>query len=386
MIRNKIRYIIYLSSKIFKAKRKRLCSEDKILLVSHELSQTGAPILLLNMAKELHSKGYDIYVISLKYGVLINQFSKISKIRVIYSRLVFNITIRKLRKKGFIHAICNTTVVGGLTRNLYDADFETISLVHELPNIIKSLNIRNNPSILVKNSKIVYFPSNFVYSKFLEFTDYFENYKILPQGLYISKEHKPEKKHAKKLLQDKYCIDFKNLVLSVATGDERKGFDIFLDLAIKNRFQDTYYCWVGNIDNKILKRELKKANITKIKNFVQFKFITNFNDLIVFYDAADIYLMTSREEPFGSVVLEAFNSETPVIGFDNAGGFIDVVKSGETGLLAEYCNVEDMISKIEYLLSNKTIRTEMGKKAKMLVGNFKFIDYVSDIVSNFSKE
>ena len=48
-------------------------------------------------------------------------------------------------------------------------------------------------------------------------------------------------------------------------------------------------------------------------------------DIGLYNAGADLYLLTSREDPFPNVVLEALDAKLPVIGFKNAGGFEDVV-------------------------------------------------------------
>lgn len=65
-------------------------------------------------------------------------------------------------------------------------------------------------------------------------------------------------------------------------------------------------------------------------------------------------------------VLEAFAMGKPVIG-SNIGGIPEMVIDGETGLLFEPGNHEDLKEKIDYLLNNALKIVEMGKKARQKV-------------------
>ena len=61
-------------------------------------------------------------------------------------------------------------------------------------------------------------------------------------------------------------------------------------------------------------------------------------------------------------VIEAFASGKPVIGA-RIGGIPELVKDGETGLLFESGNIDDLRDKIQCLLTNPDKIVEMGKKA-----------------------
>jgi glycosyltransferase involved in cell wall biosynthesis len=62
-------------------------------------------------------------------------------------------------------------------------------------------------------------------------------------------------------------------------------------------------------------------------------------------------------------VLEAFAQGKPVIAA-RIGGIPELVIDGETGLLFEPGNAEDLRAKIEFLLTNPDLAREMGKKAR----------------------
>ena len=71
-------------------------------------------------------------------------------------------------------------------------------------------------------------------------------------------------------------------------------------------------------------------------------------------------------EPFGFTVLESFALGKPVIGAD-IGSIPDLVKNGYTGTLFRPGDVKDLAEKINYLLDNKNLISEMGKNARETV-------------------
>lgn len=83
------------------------------------------------------------------------------------------------------------------------------------------------------------------------------------------------------------------------------------------------------------------------------------------YSAADIFVIPSLYEAFGQTALEAMACGTPVVGFDT-GGIPDMVKPGETGLLAQVGDHVDLAEKIQYLIDNAGERLRMGANARKL--------------------
>ncbi|MFV2048199.1 glycosyltransferase family 4 protein [Metabacillus sp. YM-086] len=86
-------------------------------------------------------------------------------------------------------------------------------------------------------------------------------------------------------------------------------------------------------------------------------------DLAKVYAASDLFVFPSPTETFGNVVLEALASGTPVIGA-NSGGVKNIFKENQTGHLCEPRNVEQFTNAIIHLLTNHSLKTQMGKEAR----------------------
>lgn len=255
-------------------------------------------------------------------------------------------------------------------------------LIHELPNAIKSLKIEKRATVIAELSDRVVFPSSFVHKKFLQFGAV-ENYLIRPQGLYLTVNHTVDYKRSFKELDKELDIGNRKIVINVATGELRKGFDIFLQIANKLRKEkEILFIWIGSVNEKIYQEVLKGD---KSDNLVLYGYVDDASHLAKFYDCADVLLLTSREEPFGSIVLEAFHAGTPVIGFENAGGFIDTVISGKTGELVEYENIDKMVNSLEKLLKDDKTLREYSRNCVELSENYKFDKYVEKIMEIFDE-
>jgi N-acetyl-alpha-D-glucosaminyl L-malate synthase BshA len=86
-------------------------------------------------------------------------------------------------------------------------------------------------------------------------------------------------------------------------------------------------------------------------------------NIVDYLSAADVLLLPSEQESFGLAALEAMACEVPVIA-SRVGGIPEVVTDGETGFLSEVGDVEKMGEDAARLLSDATLRREMGKRAR----------------------
>jgi len=86
-------------------------------------------------------------------------------------------------------------------------------------------------------------------------------------------------------------------------------------------------------------------------------------NIVDYLSAADVLLLPSEQESFGLAALEAMACEVPVIA-SRVGGIPEVVTDGETGFLSEMGDVERMAEGAARLLSDTTLRREMGKRAR----------------------
>ena len=349
-------------------------NKKRILLVGHDAQKGGAEILLKNMIQELRKQDVEIAVLVKYNGPLIESYKELAPTFIIDSQEKIEYYARELNKNRFESAILNTVLSGNLIPTLQENEFYTVSLIHELPGMINTLNAEEYANIIANTADVVVFPSTFVANKFEELHKIKRKKVIDPQGLYnLYSDFNKEK--SRLLLKYKHDIPENNhIILNVGLGEQRKGFDLFYETSQK--LKDNYtFIWVGHISDEMKEKYLEDIN--NAENIILPGYISNNDELMAYFDACDLFLLPSREDPFPSVVLEAFNAQKPVIGFKDAGGFQDIVIDNKTGFLVDFESTEELTKKIKLICQDEELKNYLGGNAKKLCEQYDFSNYVN---------
>lgn len=81
-------------------------------------------------------------------------------------------------------------------------------------------------------------------------------------------------------------------------------------------------------------------------------------------EKSSIYTMTSLEEAFGIVLIEAQSFGIPCIAFDSARGALEIIKDKENGFLIPNRDLKMMAEKIDVLAQDYELRRRLGEKAR----------------------
>ncbi|MED4476082.1 glycosyltransferase [Oceanobacillus caeni] len=101
----------------------------------------------------------------------------------------------------------------------------------------------------------------------------------------------------------------------------------------------------GELDNE-LKKLAKDLSIHDRVHFIGFQ-----HNPYIFFEKADLFVLTSIHEGFGHVIAEALATGTPVISTNCQSGPKEVLDDGKYGLLTEVGNVEELAGKMLKILS-----------------------------------
>ena len=350
--------------------------DKKIVFVTHSTSKTGAPLLGYNIVKELIRKKYKVTTISLDIDGEGNLYKDFKRVSTHFFSKPSSKTLRLLKNKGYKRYIFNSFASAPILSKIYDKDVDATFLIHELPDVIMKLDLVKYIETVDKCSKTIIFPSNFTKNRYEEKFGKNKSYTIVrPQGIYQCKDIDISREEAKKEICKMLNIDLKKeILLCVGTGDERKGVDLFYKLASNMVRQKKYeFVWIGPFYYKLESQYIDLPNVYHIK------YVDSEELLYKFYKSATFYLMISRSEPFGTVVLESFSAGTPVIAFDNAGGYLDVLKNNSTGFLVKYLDLNNYMQVIVKKRTTKELLNVINN-AKKVLSNFKFSDYVTYLI------
>jgi phosphatidylinositol alpha-1,6-mannosyltransferase len=163
-----------------------------------------------------------------------------------------------------------------------------------------------------------------------------------------------------------YGLEGKKIILTIGRLEVRKGHDMVirtLPLIIKE-IPEIIYLIIGKGDEEArLKSLVKELNV---ENFVYFIEDAPQENLPLFYNICDLFIMVSREikdtgnvEGFGLVYLEANACGKPVIA-GRSGGVEDAVIDGFNGLMVNPENMEEIKIAIIQLLKNKNLAFKLG--------------------------
>lgn len=370
------------------ATRKALLSESnkRVIVVSHDAHPHGAQFLALGMVRSLKVDLHlEVEVVLLGEGRLKEDFSRLAVVHDLGPRSFSNGDIERITRsfvnRGFSRAIVNTTVSGRIVPIFAELGIDCICLIHELPGIIRDHGLDQRALDIANFAKAVVFPAHVVAEGFSQFATVDPNKIVIrPQGLYRRNKWRLNKSNARTELRS--LLGLSNdvrIVLAVGYADHRKGVDLFVDCAlnVSSRRSDVDFVWVGHWDERI-KREVD-SRLHHFGSGRRVHFVGYTPDTSLYHAGADVYALTSREDPFPNVVLESFDAGVPVVAFRNTGG-ASLLVSEMGGPVVEQYDIEAFSASICSLLDNPLDLKRLGLEAQSLVeSRFGFRAYLFDL-------
>ena len=345
-----------------------------VLLISHEASRTGAPVLTWNILQEF-SESHNTIVLLLGDGSLLPNFQiDANETYLIPSAKHNEHTARHLVKElkhrhRLAFAILNSIETGALCRPLTLAGIPSILLIHEFAaNTMpreKFLDSRTWASTilfstqLTKDDAMRCFPGGV-----------FDDALVLPQGrctipraitlpnnLSFREDSTPV--DALQMVSGK-----RKLVIGIGSVCIRKGVDIFIEVASQMKAQagdDAFeFLWVGSgyPDYDPEYSAFLADHIQRVGLSDSLFIVPDTDNLEALYDRASLLLLTSRLDPLPNIAIDAICKGLPIVCFDKASGIADVLKDSHLGAdcVAAYINPSDMASKALRLCEDSTKR------------------------------
>ena len=158
-------------------------------------------------------------------------------------------------------------------------------------------------------------------------------------------------------------------VLALGRVVEKKGFDLLIRgfALVADRHLDVSLAIGG--DGRTLPVLRGLAAELGIADRVRFLGRLTRSQVAAAMNSAELFVMPSRLEPFGIVVLEAWRAGRAVIA-TSRGGPPEFVDAGVTGLLADPFDTAALAAALDRLLGDQTYRLTIGKAARDRVADF----------------
>ena len=156
-------------------------------------------------------------------------------------------------------------------------------------------------------------------------------------------------------------------LITVGRFVPQKGYDRLIKLwpKIYNRYSDwTLHLYGTGPDEQLLKEIIENNNVKGVYLHAPVK---NIKDA---YIDASIYVLPSRFEGFGMVLIEAMACGLPCVSFDCPCGPADIIKNDIDGFLVPINQEDLLIQKITLLMENNKLRESMGLEAKKNVSRY----------------
>ena len=178
--------------------------------------------------------------------------------------------------------------------------------------------------------------------------------KCIPNMLVVYPEHEPKETNVRKR------------VISVGRYAYQKGYDMLLESwqMVQEKHPDWSLHVYGSHDGGVGDYEqlLEQIKRYQIKNVFLHQ---STNDVYSCYAQSDFYVMSSRFESFGLVLIEAMSCGLPVISFDCKYGPQSIIQDGETGLLVPQGNTKKLANAICSMIENDEMRQRMAMNARI---------------------
>lgn len=366
-----------IKNSLFKGRKSYIDSKETIVLVSHQSSATGAPLLGLNIGKNLSGK-YNLINYVMEKSTIHDSFLDDCFLLVDATNINNNLIVPRIfdylnTKYHLKVVICNSVVTHSVLSVARDLRIPALSLIHEFTGYrVPSGIMRDNiiaadrvilPAKIVQDSLTDYLKDVEIISNFPK------NISIYPQGKlpFIPKTY-GDSDSVSQILQK---IDIRNkdeykIIVGAGSIDIRKGVDLFISIAryTKQNYKGKCkFVWVGDglresdyAYSYWLQREIKIFDLGD-----DFIFLEHQQSLDTIFSIADIYCLTSRMDPFPNIAIDALEANLPIACFKDASGTVEFLeKYNAESIIVDYLDTYQLGHEIANYLTKNTNKTNIN--------------------------
>ena len=395
--------------------------KKKVLFISHDANRAGSQLLLLQLLKHLRKRGVPMHLLLCNGGELEGDFEKIVSITRLYpeersvlkkpiaGKILKKVQLFKHYEKRFLKEENDRIIAELKSKNIglvfvnsianaevfhtflpFFHDLPVVLFAHELAMSVKIYTRESHLDFLLSKTQHLIAVSKAVSSYYVT---HFNFPKEQVSTFTLIDHHFIDKKRLEaspKLLETNYGIPSDALVIGGCGNAEwRKGNDIFNWIARSVIRQTTplpvYFVWIGAGPQheiyELIENDIKNMGLAE-----RIVLIPPTPQALDYIARFDVFLLSSREDPYPLVVLEAALLEIPVVCFQDAGGAPELIES-DAGYAVPFLDFNAASDAITRLVKDPELRKTMGKTARRKVlerhNTTKSIDNVEAIIQKY---
>lgn len=330
-------------------------SAPKLLVVSHDAALAGAQLIVLENVRHWAGSGVDCRVLLLGSGPLETRFAEhcptacIDDLGNLNRSRAVRVVLDDLGNRGWTPdaAFCNTVAAVDAADELRRRRIPVTSAVYELPTSIDdALGGRRTIERVMSSSRRVIVASAFVRDRLAS------AYGINPDRLEpahtgVLARDLPERSDARAAIRRELGVpDDTAVVLGCGSIHHRKGTDLFVAAAAetmrlsteRQRPRPTVFVWVGEDQSGATFGNWCRHDAERLGVTGTVRFVGADPNPARWFAGADMFALTSREDPYPMVNLEAINAGLPVIAFEGGGGAPEILNPNTIGATVPYAD------------------------------------------------
>ncbi|MFM6949321.1 MAG: glycosyltransferase family 4 protein [Aquirufa sp.] len=369
-------------------------SNPKVLFVSHDANIAGAQRILLHILQFRAKMGFESLLLLGDGGKLRSEFEKVVKIIDWPKEVNQESMIKKIARKTPLKKVLqnqsnafkkrfeqmkstisdfnpdvifsNTIANGQIVEFVHFLNKPFLVYIHEMQNSILKYSSRTETNFQLTYSAHLLAGSESVKENLVEAHQVpKEKITVIPSLIDCEKLTNLFESVDKKAQRVELGIPEDAIIVGgCGLSEWRKGVDLFIQVAamVLKENPSVYFVWVGHEKNHLYDQfqyDLNKIGIEK-----QVKILAPRVDAQEITACYDIFFLSSREDPYPLVMLEAGMNQNPIVCFDKTGGVVHFLEKYKE-LIVPYMDLEKAKNVILDLVQNKEKRMELGQKIKL---------------------
>lgn len=324
----------------------------RVLIATHDLSRTGAPMLAAHLAQHLHGRGHHLTVVSPKPGPMREEFEARGARVLVCPEMLMTPWVLEGSFAAHDVVLANTILSWRVVVSSKAANRPCVWFIHESD--FGQDYARAHPSVAqaFTSAARIMFPS-------LETRD---RYRALNAGREKVVHYGIEPVRARREAFEK--VPGRLYVIAVGSIEARKGQDVLVSalgrVPLRVRRNLDVMVLGGALEPDFERRV--RADATHL-GCVRFLPQTSFAEMIDLMATADVLVCPSRDDPSPLVVFEAMALGRTVLS-TRVGAVPELIADGESGLLVDKGDAADMAAALVRLHDDRELAARLGAAAR----------------------